>query len=80
MGLVVENLTFSYRCFPVLKGVDFSVEAGNLVCMLRKEYAVPLYTGPLKRIPGENHSRWRGLKNTEREGHGQKDRLYSSKS
>ena len=34
MGLVVENLTFSYRCFPVLKGVDFSVEAGNLVCKM----------------------------------------------
>ena len=39
MGLVVENLTFSYRCFPVLKGVDFSVEAGNLVCMLGKNGA-----------------------------------------
>lgn len=23
MGLIVENLTFGYRCFPVLKGVDF---------------------------------------------------------
>lgn len=39
MGLAVENLTFSYRCFPVLKGVDFSVEAGNLVCMLGKNGA-----------------------------------------
>ena len=26
MGLIVENLTFGYRCFPVLKGVDFSGE------------------------------------------------------
>ena len=39
MGLIVENLTFGYRCFPVLKGVDFSVETGNLVCMLGKNGA-----------------------------------------
>ena len=39
MGLIVENLTFGYRCFPVLKGVDFSVEMGNLVCMLGKNGA-----------------------------------------
>ncbi len=40
MGLIVENLTFGYRCFPVLKGVDFSVETGNLVCMLGKTVPV----------------------------------------
>lgn len=39
MGLVVENVTFSYRCFPVLKGVTFSVDAGNLVCVLGKNGA-----------------------------------------
>lgn len=39
MGLVVENLSFSYRCFPVLKGVDFTAKEGNLICVLGKNGA-----------------------------------------
>lgn len=39
MGLVVENLSFSYRLFPVLKGVDFTAKEGSLICVLGKNGA-----------------------------------------
>lgn len=39
MSLTVENLKFSYRGFPVLKGVDFALKQGNLVCALGKNGA-----------------------------------------
>ncbi len=39
MGLLVEELTFGYHCFSVLKGVDLAVEPGNLVCVLGKNGA-----------------------------------------
>lgn len=39
MGLSVEHLTFGYRCFGVLKDVNFNVEQGNLVCVLGKNGA-----------------------------------------
>lgn len=39
MSLNVTELTFAYRGFPVLKGVDFSLEMGALTCILGKNGA-----------------------------------------
>lgn len=39
MGLSVEHLSFGYRCFSVLQDVNFSVEKGNLVCVLGRNGA-----------------------------------------
>ncbi|MEG1458492.1 MAG: ABC transporter ATP-binding protein [Acetivibrio sp.] len=36
MSLEIKNLSFSYRCFPVLKNIDCSLKEGNLVCVLGK--------------------------------------------
>ena len=32
--ITVENLEFSYGTAPVLRGLDLSVEAGEIVCLL----------------------------------------------
>ena len=32
--ITVENLEFSYGAAPVLRGLDLSVEAGEVVCLL----------------------------------------------
>ena len=32
--ITVENLEFSYGTAPVLRGLDLSVEAGEVVCLL----------------------------------------------
>lgn len=39
MSLEVRNLSFGYRCFDVLKNVNFKAEQGNLVCVLGKNGA-----------------------------------------
>lgn len=39
MELVVKGLEFGYRELPVLKGIDFSLEKGELVCVLGKNGA-----------------------------------------
>lgn len=39
MGLSVTNLSFGYHCFNVLNDVNFSIEQGNLVCVLGKNGA-----------------------------------------
>lgn len=39
MSLDVKNLSFSYRCWNVLDGVNFKAETGNLVCVLGKNGA-----------------------------------------
>nr|WP_288555458.1 ABC transporter ATP-binding protein [uncultured Mediterraneibacter sp.] len=39
MGITVKDLKFSYGKHPVLKGIDFQLEEGNLVCVLGKNGA-----------------------------------------
>lgn len=39
MSLEVENLSFSYNCWEVLKDVNFKAEHGNLICLLGKNGA-----------------------------------------
>lgn len=39
MELTVKDLKFGYGCFPVLKGIDFSFNKGELVCVLGKNGA-----------------------------------------
>lgn len=39
MSLEVKNLSFSYKCWNVLNGVNFKAEQGNLVCVLGKNGA-----------------------------------------
>ena len=39
MTLEVKNLEFAYKKSPVLKGVDFSAEAGQCICVLGKNGA-----------------------------------------
>lgn len=39
MNLQVTQLSFSYKCFPVLKNVNFSLNTGNYVCVLGKNGA-----------------------------------------
>lgn len=39
MKITVQNLTFSYGIHDVLRGVDFTVEEGNMVCVLGKNGA-----------------------------------------
>lgn len=39
MELTIKKLEFAYHCFPVLKGVDFSLNKGELVCVLGKNGA-----------------------------------------
>ena len=39
MELTVKDLEFSYHCFPVLKGISFSFNKGELVCVLGKNGA-----------------------------------------
>ncbi|MEG2145549.1 MAG: ABC transporter ATP-binding protein [Lachnospiraceae bacterium] len=39
MSLQVKNLNFSYKCWKVLQGVDFTLESGQLICVLGKNGA-----------------------------------------
>ncbi len=39
MELTIKKLEFSYHCFPVLKGIDFSFDRGELICVLGKNGA-----------------------------------------
>lgn len=39
MSLEVKNLSFGYRCFDVLKGVNFKAEQESLICVLGKNGA-----------------------------------------
>ena len=39
MGITVEGLRYSYDRHAVLKGVDFSFEEGNVVCVLGRNGA-----------------------------------------
>lgn len=39
MGITVENLRFAYGTKPVLSGIDFSFEEGQMVCVLGKNGA-----------------------------------------
>lgn len=39
MDLQIKKLSFSYKCFSVLKEVDFCLEMGNYVCVLGKNGA-----------------------------------------
>ncbi len=39
MQLKIEELSFGYRCFEVLKSVDLSADSGNLICVLGKNGA-----------------------------------------
>lgn len=39
MELTVKDLEFGYHCFPVLKGINFSFNKGELVCVLGKNGA-----------------------------------------
>ena len=36
MGISVNHLKFSYGKHPVLKGIEFQLQEGNLVCVLGK--------------------------------------------
>ena len=39
MTLIAENLSFSYRTEPVLKGITFQASEGTLLCVLGKNGA-----------------------------------------
>lgn len=39
MELTIKDLKFGYHCFPVLKGISFSLNKGELVCVLGKNGA-----------------------------------------
>lgn len=39
MELTIKKLEFGYHCFPVLKGIDFSLNKGELICVLGKNGA-----------------------------------------